>query len=74
VAESATVSIRSRSAIPQYDVQVYLVAVRNGRYVAAGQVAVAHLATNGSTRVTVGMVGSSNHAALHVIALPTIFT
>lgn len=73
-AGSATVSVTSRSAIPQYDLQLYVVGVRGGRYVAAGQATVAHLGTDATTTVNLGLVGDSRQATLEVIALPTIFS
>ena len=68
-----TVSVRSRSAIPQYDLPVYVVAVRSGRHVAAGQATVAHLGTEETTMTSVHLIGDSRQATLQLIALPTIF-
>jgi hypothetical protein len=70
----ATVTVTNRSVIPQYDLPVYVVAVRAGRYVAAGRGAVAHLGTHGTTTLTVSLIGSSHGATLDVIAPPTILS
>jgi hypothetical protein len=67
-------SVTNRSAIPQYDLQVYAVAVRGGRDVAAGQAAVAHLGTRGRSRVSIALLGAGGAASLWLIALPTIFS
>jgi hypothetical protein len=67
------VSVRNRSAIPQYDLPVYAVALRNGRAVAAGRGSVTHIGTRGTTTSTVAIVGSSHYDSLRLIASPTIF-
>jgi hypothetical protein len=69
-----TVSITSDSSIPQYDLPVYAVAVRGGRYVAAGQAAVAHLGTNGTATASVPLIGDSRGASLTLLVAPTIFS
>lgn len=66
-------SIVNRSAIPQYDLPVYAVAMRNGREVSAGQTVVAHLGTRGTTTSTLTLLGSSHYGSLRLIASPTIF-
>ena len=71
---AASVSVTNQSGIPQDDVQVYVVAVRGGRDVGAARAAVAHLATHGRATVTVNLPGGARGSALHVIALPTIFS
>ena len=70
----SAVSVTNRSAIPQYDLPVYAVAVRAGRDVAAGQASVAHLGTRGQTAVNMTLLGNPRGAALRLIALPTIFS
>jgi len=66
-------SIVNRSAIPQYDLPVYAIALRNGREVAAGRTVVAHLGTRGTTTSTLSLLGSSHYGSLRLIASPTIF-
>jgi hypothetical protein len=69
-----TVSVTSRSQVPQYDLPVYALAVRGGRYVAAGQAALAHLGTNGTATVRVSLIGNGLGASLRLLAPPTIFS
>jgi hypothetical protein len=70
---SVAVSVSNRSAVPQYDLPVYAVAVRGGRDVGAGHAEVTHLGTRATTTVSINLVGSSQGATLRLIALPTIF-
>jgi hypothetical protein len=67
------VSVSNRSGIPQYDLQVYAVAIRGGRDVGAGRTAVTHLGTNATTTLSITLLGGTQRAALRLIALPTIF-
>lgn len=67
-------SLTNTSTIPQYDLPVYVVAVRGGRDVAAGRAAVPHLGTHGNTTLSVSLVGSARGATLDAIAPPTIFS
>jgi hypothetical protein len=67
------VSIISRSAVPQYDLPVYAVALRDGREVAAGRTAITHLGTRGTTTSTLSLLGSAHYDLLRLIASPTIF-
>lgn len=73
-ADGVNVAVTSRSSIPQYDLQVYAVAVRGGRYVAAGQAALAHLGTNGTATLKVALIGSGLGGSLRLMVLPTIFS
>lgn len=66
--------VSNQSAIPQYDLQVYAVAVRAGREVAAGRATVGHLGTHGRTTVSMTLLGSTRGAVLRLIAVPTIFS
>ena len=67
------ITVSNDSVIPQYDLPVYAVALRDGRAVAAGRTAVAHLGTRGKTTSTLSLLGSSRYGALRLIASPTIF-
>lgn len=60
--------------MPQYDLQVYVVAVRAGHVVAAGRTTVAHLTSHGRATVRVSVLGNPSQAALRLIAVPTIFS
>jgi len=66
-------SVVNRSAIPQYDLPVYAIGLRNGREVAAGRAIVAHLGTRGTTTSGLALLGSSRYDSLRLIASPTIF-
>jgi len=71
---SGAVSVVNRSAIPQYDLPIYAVAVRGGRVLAAGEGSVSHLGTDGRTTLTITLLGDERGAALRLTALPTIFS
>jgi hypothetical protein len=67
------VSLHNLSSVPQYQLQVYAVAERAGRYVAAGDFTVPHLGSNASSRLKLPILGHINHARLQIEAAPTIF-
>jgi hypothetical protein len=71
---TAGVTVSNRSTIPQYDLPVYVVAVRAGRVVSAGQAEIAHLGTHATTSISVTLLGDANGAALRLIASPTILS
>jgi len=71
---TARVTVRNRSGIPQYGLQVYAVAFGAGGPVAAGHAEVTHLGSNGTTTLSITLLGSEQGAALRLIALPTIFS
>lgn len=66
-------SIVDRSTIPQYDVPIYALALRDGREVAAGTTSITHLGTDGRTTTSITLLGSPRYSALRLIASPTIF-
>lgn len=68
-----TVSVTNRSAIPQDDLPVYVVAVRAGHDVAAGQATVAQLGSHATTTLSISLLGNPGQAALRLTAVPTIF-
>jgi hypothetical protein len=72
-ASPLAVSLRNLSSVPQYQLQVYVVAERAGRYVAAGNLTVPHLGSNASSTVKLPILGHINHARLQIEAPPTIF-
>ena len=67
------VSILNRSAIPQYSLPIYAVALRGDHEVAAGRTTVAHIGSHGTTTSTVSLLGSLRYGAVRLIAPPTIF-
>jgi len=70
---TVTVLLVNRSAIPQYDVQVYAVARDGARVLAAGAVSIDHLASHGQARVRVALVGDPGRHTVRISAPPTIF-
>jgi len=68
----AAVALRNRSSIPQYQLQVYAVARRGRRYVAAGALTVAHLGSGGHRTVEVPIVGDPGRIRPKLEAIPTI--
>lgn len=71
---NARVTVSNHSTIPQYDLQVYVVATRAGRYVGAGRAEVPHLGTHATTSVRVTFLGAAHGVTLKLIAVPTIFS
>ena len=69
-----SVTVANGSGIPQYDLQVYAVAIRAGRDVGAGRAEVSHLGSHATTTLSVTLLGDGQGAALRLIALPTIFS
>jgi hypothetical protein len=72
-AASLPIALQNLSAVPQYQLQVYAVARRAGRYVAAGNLTVPHLGSQARRTLKLSLLGSLDHAQLWVEALPTIF-
>ena len=68
---SLSVRLRNATGVPQYELQVYAYATRDGHYVAAGSATVADLDSGASDRLRLPLVGSSTNQ-LHVDAVPTI--
>jgi hypothetical protein len=68
----AAVTLHNRSSVPQYQLQVYAVARRGRRYVAAGALTVPHLGSGGTHTVTVPLLGHPARGRLGLEALPTI--
>jgi hypothetical protein len=67
------VSLRNLSSVPQYQLQIYAVAERAGRYVAAGSFTVPHLGSNATRTLKLPILGPIDHARLQIEAAPTIF-
>jgi predicted component of type VI protein secretion system len=72
-ASPLAVSLHNLSSVPQYQLQVYAVAQRGSRFVAAGSLTVPHLGSNASSTVKVPILGHVDHARLQIEAPPTIF-
>lgn len=71
--EDVRVELDNASSVPQYQLQVYAVAVRDGGYVAAGNATVEHLGTSSTRTIELPLLGSLSRATVEVEALPTIF-
>lgn len=67
------VTVRNLSSIPQYGLQVYVVARRTGRYVSAGRATIDHLGQGASTVLDMALVGAGRAAPLTPQASPTVF-
>ena len=65
--------VTNGSAIPQYGLQVYAVAVRAGKILAAGSNTVTHLGSNGRESVQLALLGRTGWSAIRLSAVPTIF-
>lgn len=72
-AGSAQVTVSNPTAVPQYQLQVYGVAQRRGRYVAAAQANIEHLGTGSSKAIRLALIGSAAGSRLSLEVPPTIF-
>lgn len=72
-ASPLAVSLRNLSSVPQYQLQIYAVAERAGRYVAAASFTVPHLGSNATSTLKLPILGHTDHARLQIEAAPTIF-
>ena len=63
----------SDSGVPQYDLDVYAVALRGGRYVAAGRASLEHLGVSKSAHLTLPVTGDAKGTRIHVFAPQTLF-
>jgi hypothetical protein len=59
--------------IPQYDLDVYAVARKGGRYVAAGRANLQHLGVSETARLTLPLIGDAKGAQVQVFAPQTLF-
>ena len=66
------IALHNESAIPQYQLQIYAYAEQGNRYVAAGNVTVAHLGSLADQKANLPLLGNPVNARLEVEALPTI--
>jgi hypothetical protein len=67
------VAVANASGVPQYGLQVYAVAVRNGRYVGAARGALGELDGGSRMVIALPLVGSAVGASVALYAPPTIF-
>ncbi|HEX3801567.1 MAG TPA: hypothetical protein VHV75_01890 [Solirubrobacteraceae bacterium] len=69
--KAVTIHLDNPSTVPQYQLQVYAYALRDGRYIAAGNVTVPDLGAGSKQRVKLALTGTAADG-LHVEAVPTI--
>ena len=65
--------VRNSSSVPQYGLDVYAYAERDGRFVAAGRASIAALGGGHATTVEVPLTGDARGAQIHLETSPTIF-
>jgi hypothetical protein len=68
------VSVRSRSVVPQYGLELYAVARRAGRLVAVGRLPVDHIGSDASARASIPLIGDARGAVVRVTTAPTLFS
>jgi hypothetical protein len=67
------VSVRNPSSVPQYQLEVYAVARRRGRYAAAGEATIEDLGAGSSAELRLNLLGNPAGADVALDAPPTIF-
>jgi hypothetical protein len=67
------VIVRNLSSVPQYALQVYLIARRSGRDVLAGRATITHLGARASVALNIRLVGKPHAGRVTLEAPPTIF-
>ena len=70
---SVVAEVANPTGVPQYGLDVYAVAKKGDRYVAAGRAAVTHLGVDESTRLTLHLVGDAKGSRIQIYAPPTLF-
>jgi hypothetical protein len=74
-ADGSTVQteVTNDTGIPQYDLDVYAVALKGGRYVAAGRANLEHLGVDQSAHLSLPLVGDAKGTRIQVFAPQTLF-
>lgn len=72
--KTVVAEIRNRSDVPQYGLEIYAVARRGGRVVAAGRVPLAHLGSNARATASVPLIGDPRGARIRLSTSPTLFS
>jgi hypothetical protein len=70
---SVDAEVANDTGIPQYDMDVYAVARKGDRYVAAGRASIEHLGVSKSLHLTLPLVGDAKGAHVQVFAPQTLF-
>jgi hypothetical protein len=66
------IALQNSTSVPQYQLQLYAYAKRDGHYVAAGNKTVTDLGAGSHQDLTLRLVGASQGATVQVEAIPTI--
>jgi hypothetical protein len=70
---SVEAKVTNDVGIPQYDLDVYAVARKGGRYVAAGRVNLEHLGVSKTAQLKLPLIGDPKGAQVQVFAPQTLF-
>jgi hypothetical protein len=70
---SVRAEVTNDIGIPQYDLDVYAVARKGGRYVAAGRANLEHLGVSKTARLRLSLIGDAKGAQIQVFAPQTLF-
>lgn len=70
---AARAKVSNDTGIPQYDLDVYAVARKGGRYVAAGRASLVHLGVSKSAHLSLPLVGDARGTRIEVFAPQTLF-
>ncbi len=70
---SVVAEVANDSGIPQYGLDVYAVARRGGRYVAAGRASLTHLGVDQKAELTLNLIGDAKGSQIQIYAPPTLF-
>jgi hypothetical protein len=70
---SVQAEVTNDTGVPQYDLDVYAVARKGGRFVAAGRVSLEHLGVSKSAHLILPLVGDAKGTQVQVFAPQTLF-
>jgi hypothetical protein len=70
---SLRAEVTNDTGVPQYDLDVYAVARKGARYVAAGRASLEHLGVSKSAHLTLPLVGDAKGTQIQVFAPQTLF-
>jgi hypothetical protein len=71
--DSVVAEVSNATGVPQYGLDVYAVALKGHRYVAAGRASVTHLGVDESTDLTLNLIGDAKGSRIQIYAPPTLF-
>jgi hypothetical protein len=70
---SVVAEVANGTGIPQYALDVYAVARKGGRYVAAGRASLTHLGVDQKAHLTLPLIGDAKGSQIQIYAPPTLF-